>query len=70
MQRTQKSGYQAPDISFFVPSLADQLEERESTRVEKEVREAKWQPRWTILFSLSAGVLMWAEIVWLIRSLH
>jgi hypothetical protein len=67
MQRIQKSGYEAPDISFFVPSLADQLGEREANHVEPGKREGKWQPRWTILFSLTAGGLLWAGIVLLIR---
>ena len=67
MQRVRKSGYEAPDISLFVPSLAGRLDERESNRVEKATREAKWQPRWTILFSLSAGVLLWAGIGLLLR---
>ena len=25
MQEIRKAGYQAPDISFFVPTLADQI---------------------------------------------
>ena len=67
MERIQKSGYEAPDISLFVPSLTGQLDDRASNHVEIATQQAKWQPRWTILFSLSAGVLLWAGIGFLLR---
>jgi hypothetical protein len=67
MRRTQKAEFQAPDISFFGPSLADQLYEREGNSPWDNKQPAKWQPRWTILFSLSAGVALWTGIIWLIH---
>jgi hypothetical protein len=67
MRRTQKADFQTPDISFFVPSLADQIDERESLHARENEAEARWQPRWTILFSLAGGLTLWAGIIWLIR---
>jgi hypothetical protein len=64
MRRAQKAEFQAPDLSFFVPSLADQRNERGAGQ--DSDREARWQPRWTILFSLGAGVALWAGIAWLV----
>ncbi|HWY60329.1 MAG TPA: hypothetical protein VNW15_00360 [Rhizomicrobium sp.] len=66
MRRAEKAEFQAPDISFFVPNLTDQLGEREANRAREAEREARWQPRWTILFSLGAGVALWAGIAWLV----
>ena len=66
MQRIRKAGYRAPNISFFVPSLAEELNERDANQSRQE--EARWQPRWTILFSLGAGAALWAGIFWLVRS--
>jgi hypothetical protein len=47
--------------------MADDLPEQETDRVRNEYREARWQPRWTILFSLGAGLVLWTGIIWLIR---
>jgi hypothetical protein len=60
MQELRKVGYQAPDVSLFVPGLSDQLKERAANQ-----DQARWQPRWTILFSLSAGMALWLAIFWL-----
>ena len=61
MRRAEKAELQSPDLSFFVPRLADQLGEREA-----KPREARWQPRWTILFSLGSGLVLWAGLAWLV----
>ena len=63
MQEIRKAGYQAPDLSFFVPTLAEQGRERDASKA--PAQKAPWQPRWTILFSLSAGMALWAVIFWL-----
>jgi hypothetical protein len=63
MQELRKAGYQAPDVSFFVPGLTDQLKERAAHPAAGE--KAPWQPRWTILFSLGAGMTLWLAIFWL-----
>jgi hypothetical protein len=63
MQELRKAGYQTPDVSFFVPGLSDQLKERAAHPAEAD--KARWQPRWTILFSLSAGLALWLAIFWL-----
>jgi len=65
MQEIRKASYQATDMSLFVPSLADQLDAQEASHAHRE--KAPWQPRWTILFSLTAGVALWGVIVWLVR---
>ncbi|HVZ27834.1 MAG TPA: hypothetical protein VG798_04185 [Rhizomicrobium sp.] len=62
MQELRKAGYQTPEVSFFVPGLADQLKERAA---HPAAENASWQPRWTILFSLSAGMALWLAIFWL-----
>jgi hypothetical protein len=64
MQEIRKAGYQAPDISFFVPTLADQIKERSANHSQES--KAPWQPRWTILFSLGAGIALWGAIFWAI----
>jgi hypothetical protein len=63
MQEVHKAGYQAPDLSFFVPSRGEELGKRETELA--RLQKAPWQPRWTILFSLSAGLGLWAFIFWL-----
>jgi hypothetical protein len=67
MHRIQKTEYRTPDISFFVPSLADQFEDPVSNQAKADVQQSRWQPRWTIWFSLGAGLGLWAAIIWLIR---
>ena len=67
MHRIQKTEYRAPDISFFVPSLSDEFDERISDQPADNKKRSRWQPRWTIWFSLGAGTGLWAVIIWLIR---
>jgi hypothetical protein len=64
MQRIRKVEYQAPNISLFLPSLAADLEEGYANQAIE--RDRRWQPRWTILFSLAMGSALWAGIFWLI----
>jgi hypothetical protein len=72
MQNLSQFKSKVSDILLIVPSLHDELGNREARRIGSEESNSDWELRWAILFTGSVSVVLWAGIgilVWLVVRL-